>query len=148
MMPGRRGHGFLGMGGRVGRERGHGPEQSGTDELRRAFGPHVHAEIQQGRRIASGCSRHAQQVAAVGFGFHNGFLFLRLPGRFPSGVLFWGCRDGSPLLRAEAAGSGHQIGMPLSINRASRMQAAQVSGSVRVVSTAIWLGSGTWMERA
>ena len=149
LMPGCREHGFLGMGGRVGRERGHGPEQRGTDELRRAFGPHVHAEIQQGRRIASGCSRHAQQVAAVGFGFHNGFLFLRLPGRFPSGVLFRGCRDGSPLLRAEAAaGSGHQIGMPLSINSASRMQAAQVSGSVRVVSTAIWLGSGTWMERA
>ena len=115
----------------------------GMDASRFVFGPHVHAEIQQGRRIASGCSRHAQQVAAVGFGFHNGFLFLRLPGRFPSGVLFWGCLDGSPLLRAE-----DQIGMPLSINRASRMQAAQVSGSVRVVSTAIWLGSGTWMERA
>ena len=75
MMPGRREHGFLGMGGRIGRECGHGPEQRGTDELRRAFGPHVHAEIQQGGRIASGGSRHAQQVAAVGFGFHNDSSF-------------------------------------------------------------------------
>ena len=75
MMSGRREHGFLGMGGRIGRECGHGPEQRGTDELRRALGPHIHAEIQQGRRIASGGSRHAQQVAAVGFGFHNDSSF-------------------------------------------------------------------------
>ena len=86
MMPGRREHGFLGMGGRIGRECGHGPEQRGTDELRRAFGPHVHAEIQQGGRIASGCSRHAQQVAAVGFGFHNDSSFCTCPGGFPQSV--------------------------------------------------------------
>ena len=86
MMPGRREHGFLGMGGRIGRECGHGSEQRGTDELRRAFGPHVHAEIQQGGRIASGGSRHAQQVAAVGFGFHNDSSFCTCPGGFPQSV--------------------------------------------------------------
>ena len=50
----RSGKGLLGVGRRVGREARIRPDQRGTEELRRAFGADVYAEIKQGRGIALG----------------------------------------------------------------------------------------------
>ncbi len=73
-MPGGGAAGFLSVRRGVGLKRVHGPEQRAADELGRALGPDVDAEIQQRGGIASGCFGHAQQIAAVGMGFDRCFV--------------------------------------------------------------------------
>ncbi len=115
----RSGKGLLGVGRRVGREARIRPDQRGTEELRRAFGADVYAEIKQGRGIALGHRRHGEKVAAVCIELHKEPRSVVEMGAPPPG------RMGIPFFSADSA---------------ARIQAAQSSGLV--VSTAIWLGRG------
>ena len=117
----RSGKGLLGVGRRVGREARIRPDQRGTEELRRAFGADVYAEIKQGRGIALGHRRHGEKVAAVCIELHKEPRSVVEMGAPPPG------RMGIPFFSADSA---------------ARIQAAQSSGLVRVVSTTIWLGRG------
>ena len=124
---GRRVQGFLGVGRGVGRQGRGGPKQRGAQKLRRALGTDIDAEIKQGRGSASGYRRHAKSIAAVCIGSHTELVGRRERFESPSG------RRGRPFF---------------SPNKSSSTQAAQASGSVRVVSTSICRGRGMWMRRA
>lgn len=59
-----------------GRPRGpYSPDQRGTEELRRAFGADVYAEISR-TRIALGHRRHGEKVAAVCIELHMNLVLL------------------------------------------------------------------------